>query len=43
MEACALGPEDECLHIAASRIIVEEIDTVLDVSPNMDFNGNVQL
>ncbi len=39
VEASALDLKDECLHIAAARIITDEIDIVLEVSPSMDFSG----
>ena len=39
VEASAVDLKGECLHIAASRIIMEEIDSLLELSPNMDFSG----
>ena len=39
VEANVLDQKDECLHVAAVRILVEEIDTLLEVPPNMDFSG----
>ena len=31
--------QDECLHITAARSIVEQIDTVHEISPSIDFTG----
>lgn len=39
VETGSLNIKDECIHIRASKIIMEEVDTLLDISPNMDYIG----